>query len=75
MFEGFNVPALMIRNSAVLSLYSYGFTRGVAIETGDALSYVIPVIEGKLHTHKYLIRSYPNSYLTQQLLLYIYTCF
>ncbi|KAE8347452.1 hypothetical protein BDV24DRAFT_146944 [Aspergillus arachidicola] len=46
MFETCNLPAMYVANQPVLSLYAAGLTTGVAIESGDGLTQVVPVIEG-----------------------------
>ncbi|KAB8210261.1 hypothetical protein BDV34DRAFT_209672 [Aspergillus parasiticus] len=46
MFETFNLPAMYVANQPVLSLYAAGLTTGVAIESGDGLTQVVPVNEG-----------------------------
>lgn len=46
MFEKFNVPAFSVVTGAVASLYSSGRTTGVVIESGNTLSYSVPVYEG-----------------------------
>ena len=46
MFETFNVPALFIANNTVLSLFASGLTTGIVIESGNNVSYVVPIYEG-----------------------------
>ena len=47
MFEKFNVPALHVSIPGVLSLYSTGgVTTGLVIDSGDSISYTVPVYEG-----------------------------
>jgi len=46
MFEKFNILGMYISNQAVLSLYTSGNTNGVAIESGDGVTYISPVYQG-----------------------------
>ncbi|KAE8308393.1 actin family, partial [Aspergillus transmontanensis] len=46
MFETFSLPAMYVVNQPVLSLYAANLTTGVAIESGDGLTQVVPVNEG-----------------------------
>ncbi|KAB8270813.1 actin family [Aspergillus minisclerotigenes] len=46
MFETFNLPAMYVASQPVLSLYAAGLTTGVAIESGDGLTQIVPVNEG-----------------------------
>ena len=46
MFETFYVPALYVANQAVLSLYSTGSTTGLVFDSGDGVSYAVPIFSG-----------------------------
>uniref|UniRef100_A0A8C6IE39 Actin, epsilon 1 n=1 Tax=Mus spicilegus TaxID=10103 RepID=A0A8C6IE39_MUSSI len=46
LFETFNFPALYTANQAVLSLIASGRTSGTAIESGDGMTYFVPVMNG-----------------------------
>ncbi|XP_010633999.1 actin-85C isoform X1 [Fukomys damarensis] len=46
LFETFNVPALSLTNQGVLSLYASGQTSGTAIESGEGMTYFVPVSDG-----------------------------
>ena len=46
MFEKFNTPALYVAIQAILSLYASGRTTGLAIDSGDGASHVVPIFEG-----------------------------
>ncbi|XP_018671023.2 actin-1 [Ciona intestinalis] len=46
MFESFNVPGIHIALEAMLSLYAVDITTGIALYSGDGLTYTIPVYEG-----------------------------
>lgn len=48
MFEYFEVPALCVQDTSVLSLLSTGFTTGTVVESGDSSTYTSVVYEGKL---------------------------
>ncbi|XP_054426654.1 actin [Pteronotus mesoamericanus] len=46
LFETFNVPALYLANQGVLSLYASGLTSGTAIESGEGVTYFVPITNG-----------------------------
>ncbi|CAO2584039.1 Actin, aortic smooth muscle [Lemmus lemmus] len=46
LFETFNVPALYMANQGVLSMYAAGRTSGTTIESGEGMTYFVPVING-----------------------------
>ncbi|XP_048217001.1 actin isoform X1 [Perognathus longimembris pacificus] len=46
LFETFRVPALHLANQGVLSMYSSGQTSGTTIESGEGMTYFVPVIDG-----------------------------
>ncbi|XP_075718917.1 actin-like protein 7A [Rhinoderma darwinii] len=48
VFETFNIPAFYIAHQSRLSMYSYGKTSGLVVECGHGVSYVVPIIEGKI---------------------------
>ena len=51
MFETFNVPRLYFANQAVLALYSYGKYSGIVIDSGEDLSYFVPIFDGFYLSH------------------------
>jgi len=46
MFEKLKVSKLAIFNTAVLSLFSTGRTRGLVVESGEGITQAVPVFEG-----------------------------
>ncbi|KAJ5066496.1 actin-7-related [Anaeramoeba ignava] len=46
MFETFNVPALYLANSSILSLFASGRTTGIVCESGYEITSVVPIYEG-----------------------------
>jgi actin-related protein len=51
MFETFNVPAMYIFASSVLSLYSSGRTSGIVVEVGDGHAEIVPIYESHAIQH------------------------
>lgn len=47
MFETFNTPGFYVSIQAVLSLYASGRTTGIVFDSGDGVSHVVPIYEGK----------------------------
>ena len=45
MFETFNTPAMYVAIQAVLSLYASGRTTGIVLDSGDSVSYAVPIHE------------------------------
>eukprot|EP00761_Pharyngomonas_kirbyi_P014624 gb/GECH01014654.1/.p1 GENE.gb/GECH01014654.1/~~gb/GECH01014654.1/.p1 ORF type:complete len:382 (+),score=96.15 gb/GECH01014654.1/:1-1146(+) len=45
-FETFRVPSLFISVQAVLSLYASGKTDGVVLDSGDGVTYAVPIFGG-----------------------------
>lgn len=51
MFDTFNVPALYVASTAVLSLRAGGSTQGVVLLSGEGVTHVVPVVEGHVVPH------------------------
>ena len=47
IFETFNSPAFYVGIQAVMSLYASGRTTGIVMDSGDGVSHVVPIYEGK----------------------------
>nr|XP_012294441.1 actin-like protein 7B [Aotus nancymaae] len=46
MFEAFGIPAMHVTSQSLLSIYSYGKTSGLVVESGHGVSHVVPISEG-----------------------------
>ena len=51
MFEKFKIASFSLQNTAVLSLFSTGTTTGLVTESGQGISYAVPVFEGYALPH------------------------
>lgn len=45
-FEAFNTPSIYLGNQGVLGLFATGNTKGVALDSGEGGTHVVPVYEG-----------------------------
>ncbi|MFX1328848.1 MAG: zinc ribbon domain-containing protein [Promethearchaeota archaeon] len=50
-FETHRVRSLIMMPTPLLSLFSVGLTTGLVIESGDGLTWIVPIINGKLVNH------------------------
>lgn len=50
-FETFNVPALYVQTTSILSLYASGRVTGCVVDSGDGVSCVVPVYQGFAAQH------------------------
>lgn len=74
MFETFQVPALFVATQAVLALYAASLTSGIAVDSGDGTSHVVPVFQGYALPHAIMrlevsgrdITSYLSRLLTER---------
>ncbi|XP_008852873.1 actin-like protein 7B [Nannospalax galili] len=48
LFETFCIPAMHVTSQALLSIYSYGKTSGLVVESGHGVSHVVPISEGNV---------------------------
>jgi len=48
LFETHRVKSLMMMPTPLLSIFSVGLTSGLVIESGDGLTWVVPVVNGKI---------------------------
>jgi actin-related protein len=50
-FETHRVKSLIMMPTPLLSLFSVGLTTGLVIESGDGLTWIVPIINGKIVQH------------------------
>ncbi|ELK24568.1 PREDICTED: actin-like protein 7B [Myotis davidii] len=48
LFETFGIPAMHVTSQSLLSIYSYGRTTGMVVESGHGVSHVVPISEGNV---------------------------
>ncbi len=48
LFETHRVKSLMMIPSSLLSIFSVGLTTGLVVESGDGITWVVPIIGGKI---------------------------
>lgn len=46
IFETFGIPAMHVTSQSLLSVYSYGKTSGLVVESGHGVSHVVPISKG-----------------------------
>ncbi|XP_040819360.1 actin-like protein 7B [Ochotona curzoniae] len=68
MFETFRIPAMHVTSQALLSIYSYGKTSGLVVESGHGVSHVVPISEGDLLPGLSSRADYAGSALTSYLM-------
>ena len=54
MFEKLKVKSLAIMNTAALSMYSTGKVTGLVAESGEGITYSVPIYEGYALPHAML---------------------
>lgn len=67
MFETFKTPAMYVELSAVLSLYASACHTGIALDSGDDVSYAVPIYNGSACTEAILRLDLAGSDLTEYL--------
>ncbi|XP_016078686.1 PREDICTED: actin-like protein 7B [Miniopterus natalensis] len=68
MFETFGIPAMHVTSQSLLSIYSYGKTTGLVVESGHGVSHVVPISEGNVLPDLTGCSDYAGSDLTNYLL-------
>ncbi|KAG7639414.1 putative Actin family [Arabidopsis thaliana] len=68
MFETFAVPSMYIGMQAALSLHASGRTTGTVLDSGDGVSYIVPIYEGSALPHAILRLDLAGRHLTNYLM-------
>lgn len=67
MFEKIKVKSLAIFNTAALSLFSTGRTRGLVVESGEGITQAVPVFEGYAIPHAIFKMKVAGQDITQRI--------
>jgi actin-related protein len=68
MFETFKVKSFQVCNTAALSMYSTGKVSGLVVESGEALTYTVPVFEGYALPHAMIKLELAGGDITQEVM-------
>ncbi|KAM9206653.1 actin-like protein 7B [Dugong dugon] len=68
LFETFSIPAMHVTSQSLLSIYSYGKTSGLVVESGHGVSHVVPISEGDVLPGLTMRADYAGSDLTNYLM-------
>ena len=68
MFEHFKVKSFQVMNTAALSMYSTGKVSGLVAESGEAISYTVPIFEGYALPHAMIKLETAGGDVTDQLI-------
>ncbi|XP_006886978.1 PREDICTED: actin-like protein 7B [Elephantulus edwardii] len=68
LFEAFAIPAMHVTSQSLLSIYSYGKTSGLVVESGHGVSHVVPVSDGDVLPGLTLRADYAGADLTAYLM-------
>ena len=68
MFDTFKIKSLAIMNTAALSMYSTGKVSGLIAESGEGISYTVPIFEGYALPHAMIKLEVAGQDVTQSLI-------
>ena len=68
MFDHFRFKAFALQNTAALSLFSNGTTTGLVAESGEGVTYTVPVFEGYALPHALQTIDVAGQEITKQLI-------
>lgn len=67
LFEKCRVPSVAVFNTAVMSLFSTGRTRGLVVESGEGVTHAVPVFEGYAIPHAIFSMDVAGKDITEEL--------
>jgi actin len=74
MFEKFKVKSFQVMNTAALSMYSTGKVSGLIAESGEALTYTVPIFEGYALPHAMVKLEVAGQDITKSLINQLEEC-
>ena len=74
MFDDFKVKSFALMNTAVLSLFSTGYTTGLVAEVGEGVTYTVPVFEGYALPHALYSLDVSGQDVTKKLIAELQSC-
>ncbi|KAF9335006.1 actin [Podila minutissima] len=66
-FETFGVPAFNIEKQALLSLFASGYSTGLAVQSGEGVTKIVPVVEGNIDKNAIMVFDVVSRTITEVL--------
>ncbi|KAF9301808.1 actin [Mortierella antarctica] len=66
-FETFGVPAFNIEKQALLLLFASGYSTGLAVQSGEGVTEIVPVVEGNIDKNAVMVFDVAGRTITEVL--------